>query len=170
MTCSSANQAPRSMSRHRSEQKGFQWVDYGDRENSVMVFQRQADENEDLMIVICNFTPAVRYLYRIGVPYRGQYKEVFNSDDRKYGGSGMLNQGLLNTSPVKFHSRDYSVSLNLPPLAIMKWSILLPVKADVFCRRLQKQSLYSRVVIVRKRSDVKTVSAAFSRCLPRNTC
>ena len=100
------------------EQRGFQWIDYGDRENSVMIYQRQADEREDMMIIVCNFTPAVRYLYRIGVPYRGQWKEVFNSDDQKYGGSGVLNQGLLNTSPVKFHSRDYSISLNLPPLAI----------------------------------------------------
>ena len=100
------------------EQRGFQWIDYGDRENSVMIYQRQTDEREDMMIIVCNFTPAVRYLYRIGVPYRGQWKEVFNSDDQKYGGSGVLNQGLLNTSPVKFHSRDYSISLNLPPLAI----------------------------------------------------
>jgi 1,4-alpha-glucan branching enzyme len=100
------------------EAKGFQWVDYGDRENSVIIFQRQADNKQDLMIVICNFTPAVRYLYRVGVPTRGQWKEVFNSDDVKYGGSGLLNQGLLNTAPVKFHSRDYSISLNLPPLAI----------------------------------------------------
>ncbi|MGC1244440.1 MAG: 1,4-alpha-glucan branching protein GlgB [Chryseosolibacter sp.] len=100
------------------EHKGFHWVDYGDRENSVMIYQRQADKKEDLMIVICNFTPAVRYLYRVGVPYRGQWREVFNSDHQKYGGSGLLNQGLLNTSPVKFHGRDYSISLNLPPLAI----------------------------------------------------
>jgi 1,4-alpha-glucan branching enzyme len=100
------------------EHRGFQWIDYGDRENSVMIYQRQADNKEELMIVACNFTPTVRYLYRIGVPYRGQWKEVFNSDDKKYGGSGFLNQGLLNTAPVKFHSRDYSVSLNLPPLAV----------------------------------------------------
>src|SRR5690606_5374990 len=91
---------------------------YGDRQNSVIVYQRQADEKEDVLIMVCNLTPAVRYSYRIGVPFRGQWKEIFNSDDRGYGGSGILNQGLLNTSPVKYHSRDYSVSLNLPPLAI----------------------------------------------------
>lgn len=100
------------------DHRGFEWVDYGDRENSVMIFQRKGDRKEDLLIVVCNFTPAVRYSYRIGVPFRGQWKEVFNSDNRTYGGSGFLNQGLLNTSPVKFHSKDYSVSLNLPPLAV----------------------------------------------------
>jgi 1,4-alpha-glucan branching enzyme len=100
------------------EPRGFKWVDYGDRENSVIVYQRDADEKEETMIVVCNFTPAVRYLYRIGVPYRGKWKETFNSDDTRYGGSGLVNTESLNTSPVKFHGRDYSVSVNLPPLGI----------------------------------------------------
>jgi 1,4-alpha-glucan branching enzyme len=110
--------AERALFQYGFDHRGFQWVDYGDRENSVMIYQRQADAPEDLLIAICNFTPTVRYMYRVGVPFRGQWKEVFNSDDQKYGGSGLLNQTLLNTSPVKFHGRDYSVSLNLPPLAV----------------------------------------------------
>jgi 1,4-alpha-glucan branching enzyme len=100
------------------EHRGFQWIDYGDRENSVIAFQRQADAKEDLLIVVCNFTPEVRYHYRVGVPFRGLWKEVFNSDDPKYAGSGMLNSGLLTTSPVKYHGGDYSISLTLPPLGI----------------------------------------------------
>ena len=100
------------------ENKGFQWVDYEDRENSVISFLRKADAKDDLLIVVCNFTPEVRYHYRVGVPFRGLWKEVFNSDDAKYGGSGTLNAGLLTTSPVKFHGGDYSISLTLPPLAI----------------------------------------------------
>jgi 1,4-alpha-glucan branching enzyme len=101
------------------EHKGFQWVDYGDRENSVIAYQRQGDRKEDLMIVVCNFTPAVRQHYRVGVPYRGQWREHFNSDDRKYHGSGVVNHGLLMTSPVAYHQRDYSVSLTLPPLGMV---------------------------------------------------
>jgi 1,4-alpha-glucan branching enzyme len=101
------------------EHKGFQWIDYGDRENSVIVFQRQSDRKEDLLIVACNFTPEVRQHYRIGVPYRGYWKEHFNSDDAKYGGSGVRNTGLLMTSPVKYHQRDYSISLTLPPLGMV---------------------------------------------------
>jgi len=100
------------------EHRGFQWIDYGDHENSVISFQRQGERKEDLLIVICNFTPEVRYHYRVGVPYRGQWKEIFNSDDQRYGGSGVLNTGLLMTSPVKYHSRDYSISLTLPPLGL----------------------------------------------------
>jgi 1,4-alpha-glucan branching enzyme len=104
---------------HAFDQKGFQWIDYGDRENSVIAYQRNGDAREDMLIVVCNFTPEVRYHYRIGVPYRGQWKEIFNSDDQQYSGSGVLNHGLLTTSPVKYHGRDYSVSLTLPPLAMV---------------------------------------------------
>ncbi len=108
----------RALYRYSFDQRGFQWVDYGDRENSVIVYQRNADDKHEMLIVVCNFTPAARHLYRIGVPYRGQWREVFNSDAVRFGGSGVLNPGLLITSPVKFHGRDYSVSLTLPPLGV----------------------------------------------------
>lgn len=103
---------------HQFEAKGFAWIDYSDQENSVMAYQRQGDEKEDLLIVICNFTPEIRQHYRVGVPYRGKWREVFNSDDVKYSGTGVLNEGSLMTSPVKYHGRDYSISLTLPPLGI----------------------------------------------------
>src|SRR5690606_31923714 len=100
------------------EERGFEWVDYSDHQNSVMIYQRKADEKHELLLVICNFTPQTLSQYRVGVPYRGQWKEIFNSDDLKYGGSGALNQGNLNTSPINYHNRDYSVALTLPPLGI----------------------------------------------------
>ncbi len=100
------------------DHKGFQWVDYSDRENSVIIYQRQGANPREMLMVICNFTPAVRYHYRMGVPFKGYWKEVFNSDEQKYGGSGMLNQGLLITTPVKYHGKDFSVSLALPPLGL----------------------------------------------------
>lgn len=100
------------------EDRGFEWVDYSDQQNSVIVYQRKTDNKDDLLLIACNFTPQTLMQYRIGVPYRGQWKEIFNSDDLKYGGSGALNQGKLHTSPVKYHSRDYSIVLTLPPLGV----------------------------------------------------
>jgi 1,4-alpha-glucan branching enzyme len=100
------------------DQRGFEWVDYSDRENSVIVYMRKTERKEDLLIVVCNFTPSPRSHYRIGVPFRGQWKEIFNSDETDFGGGGVLNHGLLTTSPVKFQGKDYSISLTLPPLAV----------------------------------------------------
>lgn len=99
-------------------ERGFEWVDYSDSENSVMIFLRKGEMKEDTLIVVCNFTPEVRHQYRIGVPFRGTWKEVFNSDDLRYSGSGVLNVGLQYTAPVKYHGKDYSVALQLPPLGI----------------------------------------------------
>ena len=104
--------------KYQFEHKGFEWIDYSDNNNSVISFQRNGDNKEELLIVVCNFTPEARQHYRVGVPYRGTWKEIFNSDDQKYAGSGLLNIGSLMTSPVKFHGRDYSISLTLPPLGV----------------------------------------------------
>lgn len=100
------------------DHRGFQWIDYADHENSIMAFLRQGSKREDVLVVLLNFTPAPRHNYRIGVPIKGFWKEVANSDDLKYGGSGIVNSVMLKTTPVRYHGRDYSIALTLPPLAI----------------------------------------------------
>jgi 1,4-alpha-glucan branching enzyme len=52
------------------------------------------------------------------VPIRGSWKEIFSTDELKFGGSGVLNQGLLVTRPVKCHNRDYSFTITIAPLAV----------------------------------------------------
>lgn len=109
--------------KHQFEHRGFEWIDYADSESSVISFQRQGDHKEELLIVVCNFTPETRHHYRIGVPFRGTWIEIFNSDDRKYEGGGLVNMSAVMTSPVKYHGRDYSISLTLPPLAVSVWKL-----------------------------------------------
>jgi 1,4-alpha-glucan branching enzyme len=103
---------------HPFDPKGFEWVDYEDRQNSVIVFMRKSDYTADALLVVCNFTPQVQQHYRIGVQVRGFWKEIFNSDQPRFGGTGLLNNGLLATTPVKYHGRDYSLTITLPPLAV----------------------------------------------------
>jgi len=100
------------------DHRGFQWIDYADADSSITIFERHSDKKEDTLIVVCNFTPATRRNYHLGAAFRGQWKEIFNSDETKYGGSGVLNTGVISTSPVKYHGRDYSISITLPPLAV----------------------------------------------------
>lgn len=99
--------------------RGFSWVDYSDRQNSVIIYKRLSDKPEETLVVMANFTPEPRQHYRLGVPARGEWREIFNSDNHGYGGSGVLNQGILHTSPVKYHGHDYSLSVTVPPLAII---------------------------------------------------
>jgi 1,4-alpha-glucan branching enzyme len=93
-------------------------------ENSVVSFLRRGKTPEDLAIAVCNFTPVVRHGYRIGVPEGGAYEEVMNTDDTRYGGSGVGNGEGVVAEKVPAHGREHSLSLTLPPLATM---ILKPV-------------------------------------------
>jgi 1,4-alpha-glucan branching enzyme len=100
------------------DDRGFEWVDYADRENSVIIFMRKGEHINDSLIVVNNFTPRTHQHYRIGVPVRGTWREIFNSDSAKYGGSNVLNDSIQSTSPVKYHGRDYSITISLPPLGV----------------------------------------------------
>ena len=97
---------------------GFQWIDCNDTENSVISFLRK-DKNGNYLIIICNFTPVVRYNYRIGVPENKIYKEIFNSDSEYYGGSNVGNLGTINSEKIPFHGFDFSINLTLPPLGVI---------------------------------------------------
>ncbi|GHN01963.1 1,4-alpha-glucan branching enzyme GlgB [Cytophagales bacterium WSM2-2] len=98
--------------------KGFEWIDYADRENSVIVFMRKCDDPMQSLIVVANFTPELQGQYRLGVPFRGIWSEVLNSDNLNYGGGGQLNNSNQFTSPVKYHGKDFSISVTLAPLGI----------------------------------------------------
>ena len=74
-------------------------------------------DGKDFVIAVCNFTPEVRHGYRIGVPREGVYEEVFNTDETRWGGSGVQNTGKLETEAVPWQWRDNSLVLTLPPLA-----------------------------------------------------
>jgi 1,4-alpha-glucan branching enzyme len=101
------------------EPAGFEWIAGGDIENSVVSFLRRESAHEDTAIVVCNFTPVVRHDYRIGVPEAAAYEEALNTDDTRYGGSGVSNGERTKTEKVQAHRREYSLSLTLPPLATM---------------------------------------------------
>jgi len=99
------------------EHAGFQWIDASDRSSSIVSFQRCGRSPGEHVVVIVNFTPVVRTDYRIGMPSQGPYREIFNSDDRRYGGSGVGNAGTLVPQALSWHGRAHSVPLTLPPLA-----------------------------------------------------
>jgi 1,4-alpha-glucan branching enzyme len=99
---------------------GFEWIDHNDAERSVLSFIRRGHSADALIVVACNFTPAVHQGYRIGVPNPGVYKERINTDSVHYGGSNVgAPFGEVTAQPVPAHGRLYSIELTLPPLAAM---------------------------------------------------
>ena len=97
------------------EMEGFEWINYSDAENSVLSYIRK-DTKGDMLIICCNFTPIPRDNYRIGLPQKGKLKEILNSDDTKYGGSGVLNSATIKVENKSWNYREYSAVLQLPPL------------------------------------------------------
>ena len=90
----------------------------------MLAFARRGLKEQDYVLVLCNFTPVVRENYRIGVPHEGFWREMLNTDSSYYAGSGVGNLGQIETSPVPWHGRPYSLNLVLPPLGVLwlKWT------------------------------------------------
>jgi 1,4-alpha-glucan branching enzyme len=98
--------------------EGFQWIDYGDHENSVLTYIRKGHDPKNDLIIACNFTPIPREKYRIGIPKAGQYKEIFNSDSKKYGGSGSKNT-IRKSAKKPWHGHKNSIEITIPPLGMV---------------------------------------------------
>jgi len=98
--------------------EGFQWIDYGDHENSVLTYVRKGHDEKNDLIIACNFTPILRENYRIGNPKKGKLKEILNSDDKKYGGAGNANSS-IKSSTQAWHGHKKSIEITIPPLGIV---------------------------------------------------
>jgi 1,4-alpha-glucan branching enzyme len=101
------------------EPRGFAWIDCNDAQSSVISFLRQGKSPQDYVLVVCNFTPVPRHNYRVGAPRGGVWREALNSDARDYEGSGYGNQGGVEAAPISYHGRPHSLTLTLPPLAVV---------------------------------------------------
>ena len=82
----------------------------------MVSFIRKARSDDNVILVVCNFTPVTHFNYRIGVPQPGFWRELLNSDAKDYGGSGQGNLGGVEAAPIRFHGRPYSLTIVLPPL------------------------------------------------------
>ena len=98
---------------------GFEWIDGSDAEYSVIAFLRRAKAPAEPIAAVFNFTPVPRENYRIGVPGRGYWRELLNSDAPEYGGSGMGNEGGVEAVPIPMHGKTHSLTLTLPPLGVL---------------------------------------------------
>jgi 1,4-alpha-glucan branching enzyme len=95
---------------------GFEWIDTQDRENPVLIYARKGLNHAENVVIVLNLTPIPRMGYRVGVLSEGNWSEVFNSDQEKFGGSGVGNPESLPTDNKQWHGRPQSIQLNLPPL------------------------------------------------------
>ncbi|MCR5635693.1 MAG: 1,4-alpha-glucan branching protein GlgB [Clostridiales bacterium] len=98
--------------------EGFRWICHDDYQQSVISFRRIDAEGNEL-VVLCNFQPVRRDFYRIGVPERGKYQEVFNTDLVEFGGIGIRNESIIESEDMECHGQKQSMSVTLPPLSVV---------------------------------------------------
>ena len=103
---------------------GFEWIDHQDAQHSVLSFIRWSADGVSCVVTVCNFTPQAYPGWRLGVPRPGGYHERINTDSQHYGGSNVGTPlGVAQAQASPSHGRDWSVLLNLPPLAtvMLEW-------------------------------------------------
>ena len=99
-----------------SRPSGFEWISTLDADKSVIAFLRKC--KDETLLVLCNFTPVAYEKFRVGVPYAGKYKEIFNSDAAQFGGTDFVNPRLKQSKKIKWDGRVNSIECKLAPLSI----------------------------------------------------
>ena len=103
---------------------GFEWIAYDDTKNSVISYIRKGKKATNNLVVICNMSPNVVKNYKVGVKGEGHLKEIFNSDLKKFGGSGVRNNSLVPISTTSWNGKPNSVEITIAPLAITIFKIV----------------------------------------------
>ncbi|MGK0253741.1 MAG: 1,4-alpha-glucan branching enzyme [Mariniflexile sp.] len=99
-------------------EEGFEWISYDDHENCVISYMRKGNNADNNVVVVCNLIPTLRENYCIGVPKKGKLIEIFNSDSKEFGGSGVSNNKELSAKKNTWNGKEYSIEITLPPLAV----------------------------------------------------
>jgi 1,4-alpha-glucan branching enzyme len=105
------------------EPEGFRWIVADDADQSTLAWLRFGGPGDAPVAIVSNFTPVPRHAYRIGLPAAGRWSEIFNSDARDYGGSGLGNLGAIHATEHPFHGFPASAEVTLPPLSTLYFKL-----------------------------------------------
>ncbi len=112
------------------EPEGFDWINNISANENLLVFLRKAKKAGETLLVVCNFSPLVYEKHKIGVPFEGRYKEIFNSDSEVYGGSNVLNKRARLSKKSECDGREDSIEITVPPMGIAVFACM-PEKTAV---------------------------------------
>ena len=94
---------------------GFEWMNADDKDHSVYTFIRKNKNNRNHLQFIMNMTPMNWEKFRVGVPKKGTYKVILNSDDQRFGGNGNFVPQSFVAEEVEEAGKKYSIEFDLPP-------------------------------------------------------
>lgn len=106
----------------------MEWISNLDARRNLLIFLRQTKDKEQTLLVVCNFSNVQYDKFRVGVPYPGKYKEIFNSDADAFGGTGAVNPRVKISHPIESDERKHSVLLKIAPLSVEVYRYSTAVK------------------------------------------
>ena len=98
--------------------EGFEWINCTYQKENIVIFVRRTERPEETLLFVCNFVPVAHEKFQAGVPFAGKYKEILNSDDVRFGGSGMVNPRVKTSKKEEWDARENSIVINLAPLSV----------------------------------------------------
>ena len=98
--------------------EGFEWINCTYQKENIVIFVRRTEKPEETLLFVCNFVPVAHEKFQLGVPFAGKYKEILNSDDVRFGGSGMVNPRVKTSKKEEWDARENSIVINLAPLSV----------------------------------------------------
>ena len=100
--------------------EGFEWINCSYHEESMIIFLRRG--KEETLLCVCNFDNMDHEKFRLGVPFAGKYKEIFNSDAKEFGGEGRTNSRVKASKKIEWDERENSIEIHIPPMSFMVFS------------------------------------------------
>ena len=100
--------------------EGFEWINCSYHEESMIMFVRRG--KKETLLCVCNFDNVDHEKFRLGVPFAGKYKEIFNSDSKEFGGEGRTNGRVKASKKMEWDERENSIEIHIPPMSFMVFS------------------------------------------------
>lgn len=139
------------------EPEGFEWINCSSANDDIVVFLRKTDKPEETLMFVCNFAPVEHETFAVGVPFHGKYKEIFNSDDASYGGSGKGNPRVKTSKAEECDERPESIVIDVPPMSVTVFSCTpAEAKKTTSARTTTKKSSAGTKSTVKKEKTAKT--------------
>ena len=101
-----------------NDTEGFEWIQLMEAEKNMLAYLRKDSSKKDVLLILCNFSGEEQLDYKVGVPYYGKYKEIFNSDGAAFGGAGVVNPRMKTCQKAEWDEQPYRLTVKLPAAGI----------------------------------------------------
>ena len=146
--------------------KGFEWINNISGNESYLTFLRHGEQEDQVLLVVANFSGISRQI-TTGVPFDGKYKEIFNTDDKKYGGGGELNSRIKKARDVEWDDRPQSITVNLAPLAVSILRYIPYTEEEIEQKRKQEKERAEKAAAAKKKAEEKAAERAALKAAAR---